>query len=295
MGKRVSGIILKGIGGFYYVQTDLGLLECKARGIFRKNNQKPFIGDYVDVLLSDDNGYAAIETIYPRKNQLIRPPIANIDQLFIIASIANPGPNAVVIDKLIAVAQYNNIEPIVIISKTDLANPIELVSIYELADIKVITTSKKDLDSHKKIKELLTGKTTAFTGNSGVGKSTLLNCIEKDFEVETGAISQRLKRGKHTTRYVELYPLSGGGFIADTPGFSSIDLGRFNMLDKENLRYSFIDFLPYQNDCKFNSCNHIGEKGCAIAVAVQEGKISQSRYDSYLTIYNEIKDIKPWE
>ncbi len=295
MGKRLSGVILKGIGGFYYVETDAGILECKARGIFRKNNMKPFVGDNVEVVLPSDNGYASIEEIYPRKNQLIRPPIANIDQLLIISSISNPEPNTVVIDKLIAVAQHNNIEPVVVISKVDLADPAELVDVYNLAGVKVVVTSKQDLESHEKIKELLLGKTTALTGNSGVGKSTLLNCIEKNFQVETGEISQKLKRGKHTTRYVELYPLGGGGYIADTPGFSSIDLGRFNMIDKEHLRYSFTDFNPYQNDCKFNSCNHIGEKGCAITVAVHEGKISQSRYDSYLAIYNEIKDIKPWE
>ena len=289
-----KGVILKGIGGFYYVSTEDGIYECKARGNFRKNNLKPYIGDNVIISIADE-GYNSIEEIIPRRNCLIRPPISNIDQLIIVSSIVNPTPNTVVIDKLISISYYNNIKPILVVSKTDLGDANDIVRIYESAGIETILTSKYDKESHERIKKLLPLKVTAFTGNSGVGKSTLLNCIDENLLLETGDISQKLKRGKHTTRHVELYPLEGGGYIADTPGFSSIDLSKFNIIDKNEIKFTFKDFAPYMNECKFSSCNHIGEKGCAVIKAVNDGHINKSRYNSYLNIYNEIKDIKSWK
>lgn len=288
-----KGVILKGIGGFYYVKTDSGIFECKARGIFRKNNLKPLVGDIVEISPTDA-GYSTIEKIEQRKNYLIRPPISNVDQLIVVSSISDPVPNTGFIDKLISIACYNDIEPILIISKVDLGDPSGLVEIYKLAGIKTILTSKDDRNSHEIIKKLLPSKVTVFTGNSGVGKSTLLNCIDESLTLETGLISSKLKRGKHTTRHVELYPIKNG-FIADTPGFSTIDIKRFNIITRKDLEYSFKEFKPFLGKCKFNSCNHVGENGCAIIKAIDKGEISKSRYNSYLSIYNEIKSIEEWK
>ncbi len=288
-----KGIILKGVGGFYYVKTDSEVFECKARGIFRKDSLKPFVGDIVEISPISAT-QAIIEKIKQRKNYLIRPPISNVDQLIIVSSIANPVFNTVFIDKLISIACFNNIEPILVISKVDLEDPSELLKIYKSAEIKTIVTSKDDKNSHEAIKKLLPSKVTVFTGNSGVGKSTLLNFIDKRLTLETGLISQKLKRGKHTTRHVELYPIENG-FVADTPGFSNIDLQKFNIITREDLEYSLKEFRPFLGECKFNSCNHIGEKGCFIIKAIEEGKINPSRYSSYLSMYNEIKNIEEWK
>lgn len=290
----MKGIITKGIAGFYYVESGNEVFECKAKGIFRKDNITPCVGDIVEFSVPSD-GYACIDKIMPRKNHLIRPPISNIDTLMIIVSVTKPEPNMVVIDKMIAVACANDIEPVIIISKVDLKPPDKLFEIYSLAGIKTITASAVTKEGIQQIKSLLKGKISAFSGNSGVGKSTLLNLIDENFSMETGAISKKLKRGKHTTRHVELFKLPFGGYVADTPGFSSIDFGRFNVLKKDNLSLCFKEFIPFIGSCKFSSCTHSSEPDCAVLKAVKSGKIHESRYNSYLHIYNELKSIKDWE
>lgn len=290
----MEGTIIKGIAGFYYVESGKKIFECKAKGAFRNNNITPCVGDIVEFSCPDD-GYAFIEAILPRKNHLIRPPISNIDLLLIVVSVSDPEPNMIVIDKMIATACVNNIEPVVIISKVDLKSPTELLKIYSSAGIKTITVSSVTEKGIDEVKALLKDKISVFCGNSGVGKSTLLNLIDENFAMETGAISKKLKRGKHTTRHVELFKLPFGGAIADSPGFSSIDCSKFNILSKNELGSCFKEFTPFIGNCKFSSCTHTSEPGCAIIEAVKSSKIHQSRYASYLHIYNELKSRKEWE
>lgn len=294
--NSLIGIILKGIGGFYYVQTKEGTFECKARGIFRKDGITPYVGDKVELSEIDSKEKkASIEKILPRKNSLVRPPIANIDQLIIVASVCKPNFNTLVIDKLIAVAYSNNIKPVIVISKSDLNDPEKFLNMYSKSGVDIINSSKYDEESHRRIRSILSGKVSAFTGNSGVGKSTLLNCLYKGLFLKTGEVSEKLKRGRHTTRHVELFPIENSGYVADTPGFSSIDISRFNVVNKDELKYCFKEFSPFMFKCKFNSCNHICEKGCEVIEAVNKGEICSSRYNSYVNIYNEIKDIKKWD
>jgi len=289
-----SGIILKGIGGFYYVEVDDTLYECKARGIFRKNKVVPFVGDHVNISIEQD-GTCTIEEILPRKNYLTRPPISNIDQLIIVVSTCDPSPSTLIIDKIISAAEDKGIEPVVVISKTDLKDCAWLCEIYEKTGIPFYTISSATGEGISAVHDLLIGKITAFTGNSGVGKSSLLNGINDQFHLPTGEISRKLGRGKHTTRQVELLKLGDGAYVADTPGFSSISIERYDIANKENLQYCFREFAPYINKCKFTSCAHTCEKGCAVIQAVEDGIISKSRHESYLTMYNEVKDLKEWD
>lgn len=289
----LDGIILKGIGGFYYVEAADTIYECKARGIFRNRNNIPLVGDYVTISIPQE-GYPAIESIKPRKNCLKRPPLANIDQLFIVSSTVNPVPNTLIIDKMTAAAVDNNIEPVIVISKSDLKSGDEIYNIYQQSGMKVFQYSSDDPSSAMKIKPLLKNKVTAFTGNSGVGKSTLLNILYPELNLETGEISEKLGRGRHTTRTVELYRLDGG-YIADTPGFSTVDIERYNLINKDNIQFCFPEFKSYLTQCRFTSCSHTCEKGCAIIDAVNSGEISQSRHKSYVAMYNEVKDIKEWQ
>lgn len=288
-----NGIIIKGIGGFYYVEAADTVYECKARGIFRKNKLTPYVGDHVNISI-DSNGSCTIEEIFPRKNYLIRPPISNIDQLIIVVSVCDPVPSTLIIDKIIAAAEDKGIEPIVVISKSDLQDSVWLRKIYEKTGIPFHTISSATGEGISTIQELLNGKITAFTGNSGVGKSSLLNCINDDFHLQTGETSQKLGRGKHTTRQVELLKMSDGTYVADTPGFSSISIERYDVIKRENLQYCFREFAPYLAQCKFASCSHTCEKGCAVIEAVKDGIISESRHESYITMYNEVKDLKEW-
>ncbi|MBR2108458.1 MAG: ribosome small subunit-dependent GTPase A [Ruminococcus sp.] len=290
---ELKGIILKSTGGFYYVEAANGVYECKARGIFRKKNNSPKVGDKVRITVPSD-GYCSIEEIFPRKNTLKRPPLSNIDILVIVVSTTEPAPNALVIDKMTAAAVDNDIEPVVVISKSDLKSAGDLLSIYKTAGIKVFSYSSAEPDSAEDIKAYLSGKISAFTGNSGVGKSTLLNTLYPNLELQTGEISEKLGRGRHTTRTVELFK-TDGGYVADTPGFSTVDLERYNMIDKDNIKFCFPEFKDYLTECRFTSCSHTCEKGCAVLQAVEEGKISKSRHDSYVAMYNEVKDIKEWQ
>ena len=225
-----QGRILKGIGGFYYVEAEQTTYECKARGVFRKRGTTPLAGDWVQICIDNDTG--TIEEIFPRKNMLVRPPCANIDQMFLVASVCDPSPNLLVLDKMIAVAEDQEMEPILVISKTDLQSADELEQIYQKAGIQVITVSSVSRQGVEQIKTLLMDKISVFTGNSGVGKSSLLNCISPEFQQETGIISSKLGRGKHTTRQVELLKLPCGGYVADTPGFSTMDMERYNIVKR---------------------------------------------------------------
>lgn len=288
-----QGRILKGIGGFYYVEAEETIYECKARGVFRKRGTTPLAGDWVQICIDNDTG--TIEEIFPRKNMLVRPPCANIDQMFLVTSICNPSPNLLVLDKMIAVAEDQEMEPILVISKTDLQSADELEQIYQKAGIQVITVSSVSGQGIAQIKMLLKDKISVFTGNSGVGKSSLLNCISPEFRLETGIISSKLGRGKHTTRQVELLKLPCGGYVADTPGFSTMDMERYNIVKKEHLQYCFREMKPYITQCKFSSCSHTCEKGCAVLRAVEQGEITQSRHNSYTAMYEQVKDKKEWE
>lgn len=288
-----QGRILKGIGGFYYVEAEETIYECKARGVFRKRGTTPLAGDWVQICIDNDTG--TIEKIFPRKNMLVRPPCANIDQMFLVTSVCNPSPNLLVLDKMIAVAEDQEMEPILVISKTDLQSADELEQIYQKAGIQVITVSSVSGQGIERIQTLLKDKISVFTGNSGVGKSSLLNCISPEFQQETGIISSKLGRGKHTTRQIELLKLPCGGYVADTPGFSTMDMERYNIVKKEHLQYCFREMKPYITQCKFSSCSHTCEKGCAVLQAVERGEIAQSRHNSYAAMYEQVKDKKEWE
>jgi ribosome biogenesis GTPase len=289
-----KGKIVKGIGGFYYVDADDVIYECKARGNFRNDNLTPLVGDNVEFSINE-NAENRIEKIFERKNSLVRPPLANIDILFIICSLVDPKINTLITDRLIAVAEYKNIEPVIVLTKTDLEPDYsEYVSIYENAGFKVITVNNEDFNGGEVFKDLISGKVCAFTGNTGVGKSTLLNNLFPSLELETGETSKKLGRGKHTTRHSELFKYDGG-YVADTPGFSSLDIQRYDKIMKEDLPYCFREFREYLGNCRFNSCTHVNDKGCAVCEALDEGKISKSRHSSYVAMFNEVKDIKEWQ
>lgn len=286
-----KGIITKLIGGFYYVEAAERIYECKARGVFRLKGNAPCVGDLVEIAVPDE-GYCAIEKVYPRKNRLVRPALANIDRLVIVTSVAQPAPNTLVIDKMVAAAVKREIQPMLVISKTDLASPDELCRIYQ--GINTFCFSSKSFDANILRSQVLADGITAFTGNSGVGKSTLLNSMFPKLNIETGDISRKLGRGRHTTRAVELYKIERG-YVADTPGFSTVDLQRYELIKKEELPHCFPEFEPYLGSCRFTSCSHTSEPGCAVLEAVKDGKINKSRHSGYVAMYNEVKDLKEWE
>lgn len=285
-----TGIIIKAVGGLYFVKTPEGVFECKARGIFRNKGISPSAGD--EVILEDN---IVISEILPRKNFIIRPPLANLDIMVFVVSTCEPSPNFEIIDKFIAVCEYKNIKPVIAITKIDLSEGDYIRSIYEKVGIKVLTIDYSKENSCDELKSLLSGKLSAFTGNSGAGKSTLLNHIDNSLSLDTGEISKKLGRGRHTTRQVELFSLEGGGFVADTPGFSTFDTNRYDIIKCDELSSCFIEFENYSDKCRFKDCAHIGEKGCAVKDAVESGDISETRYQSYVSMYNNAKQIKDWE
>lgn len=291
--STLNGILMKSIGGFYYVRCDSKEYECKARGSFRKSGNSPVVGDKV-VISVPEEGFASIEEIKPRINKLKRPALANIDTLVIVCSTVNPEPNFTVIDKMTAAAVNNNMIPAIVVSKNDLKSGERIAEIYRNSEFPVFLCSPDDTEDVNKLKAFMKGKVSAFTGNSGVGKSTLINRIFPELELQTGQISRKLGRGKHTTRVVELFEIDGC-FVADTPGFSTVDLQRYEMIDKTQLQYCFPEFEKYLGECQFTSCSHTCEKGCRILQAVADGEIEPSRHKSYVAMYNEVKDIKEWE
>ena len=291
--KTLKGILIRVTGGFYYVDCDGEVLECKARGVFRKSGNAPVVGDRVEVELKKD-GYHSLSSILPRKNFLTRPPLANLDRLFIVVSAVRPEPNTLVIDKLTAAAAAIDVEPVIVFSKTDMSSVDDLLKTYRRAGFKCVVYSDVTKEGVDEVKELLDGKLSAFIGNSGVGKSTLLNNILPDLGLKTADISDKLGRGRHTTRTVELFK-TDTGFIADTPGFSTVDLIRYSLNNKEDLMYCFPEFEDYISQCRFTSCSHTVEKDCAVIEAVRNGDISATRHISYKLMYEELKDIKAWQ
>ena len=288
-----EGYIKKGIGGFYYVQCGDELLECKAKGIFRKRGITPVAGDRVTVEV--ENGGNVIAEIAPRRNVFVRPPIANLDVLFIVASTTQPVPSTLVLDKLTAIAVDKEVQPVLVFTKGDLASTEKLTEAYALSTLPVVVIDHATGGGLEEIKNMIQGKLCAFCGNSGAGKSTLLNAIDPRLALSTGDISQKLGRGRHTTRHVELFELPQGGYVADTPGFSAVDLEKFQVILKDELAGCFREMRPYEGKCRFTGCSHTKEKGCAVLEAVQEGKIAPSRHQSYVALYEQAKNIKEWE
>ena len=294
--KELNGIIQKGIGGFYYVEAADAVYECRARGIFRKEKITPVAGDQVRITVQEGSlTDGSVDEILPRKNVLKRPPVANVDQLFVVASLVDPLPNTLLMDKLIGIAERHHIDPVVLINKSDLEDAGPLCQIYRTAGIPVVAVSARTGEGIGQVRGMLSGKLNVFTGNSGVGKSSILNQLFPQLELPTGDISRKLGRGRHTTRQVELFPLERGGYLADTPGFSSVDLEKCEVILKDELPHCFREFEPYLGQCQFTSCAHIGEKGCKIKQAVDEGKIHPSRYQNYVELYHQVKNIKEWE
>ena len=282
------------VGGFYYVEAADTLYTCRARGLFRRRGITPVAGDMVEFSPCVDDGVGAVEEVLPRKNVLIRPPVANIDVLVLVASVCQPRTNTLVLDKMIALAEKQDIEPIVVINKSDLGDPEELEHIYRSTGLDCYVVSATDPTTVEPLRHRLSGLVSVFAGNSGVGKSSILNALDPNLVLETAEISQKLGRGRHTTRTATLYHLSEG-FVADTPGFSSLDLEQVNPIDKDELEDCFREFAPYIGKCRFIGCAHYREPDCAVRQAVEAGEISRSRYDSYVTMYEAVKDKKEWE
>ena len=283
-------IITKSVRGLYTVVSPDGVSEeLPARGILRKRGQEPYVGDYVRV----EDG--AIAEVLPRRNEIIRPPLANLDQLCFVVSMCEPQPNLRLLDKFIAVSAYKDIEPLLLLTKIDLASSEEIYRLYSAIGIPILPVDYNDPATLDAVREAFRGKVSALTGNSGAGKSTLLNALDASLEIPTGEISQKLGRGRHTTRHAQLYPLQTGGYIADTPGFSTFDTMRYAVIRKQELADCFIEFAPYVDDCRFKDCSHTCEKGCAVLDAVHAGTIPKSRHDSYCEMYEEAKQIKEWE
>lgn len=289
-----QGIILKGIGGFYYVQMpDGSVVECKARGRFRKEKIKPAVGDRVEVQHTEE-GKGFLTEILPRKNSIIRPPIVNVDQAFVVVTPKDPQPNLLFIDKIIAICEVKNIDPVVVVNKTDLDSGDVLIETYEKAGFPCIRACAPQGVGVEEIRERMKGKISFFAGASGIGKSSIINQLAPHIHMEVGDISQKISRGRHTTRHVELFPLEQGGYIADTPGFSSFELERLDVIKKEELIYGFREILPYDTQCKFTGCSHTVEKGCKVLEAVEKGEICRSRWESYKALYDELKQKKEW-
>ena len=290
----MTGIIIKAVGGIYTVEASDGVYQCKARGIFRKRNISPVCGDRVYISIEAD-GTGVIEQISERRSLLIRPPLANLDALVFVSSTCEPKPNLTLLDKFIAVAVFKKIEPVIVFTKVDKRSADEYADIYRSSGFEVFEIDNTTGEGSEALKARLSGKLSAFTGNTGVGKSSLLNSLFPELSLATAQISKKLGRGRHTTRTVELYKLPEGGYIADTPGFSAFDTNRYDIILKDQLAECFKEFSPYIGKCRFQDCSHTKEKGCAVIEAVRNGDIPASRHESYVTMYEQAKQIKEWE
>ena len=293
MDNKTTGRILRSLSGFYEVQTDEGLITCRGRGHLRKGQQIPLTGDMVEITCVQGKGM--VEKILPRKNRFIRPAVANIDALVIFASNVNPVTEPFLIDRVAAIAGEQEVPVHICVNKCDLDPAADLVKIYRHAGFSVISASAVTGEGVEELRSLIAGKLTAFTGNTGVGKSSMLNALCPGLNLATGEVSEKLGRGRHTTRHVELYKLDDRTYVADTPGFSSFDTDQMDVMLKENLQYAFPDFAPYLGQCQFHDCSHRAEPGCAVRVAVEKGEIEQTRYESYLRLYEKASQIKLWE
>jgi len=291
----LKGKIIKGIAGFYYVHVpmDDNIYECKAKGIFRNQNIKPLVGD--DVLIDTDNqpeGCGTISGILPRKNELIRPAVANVDQAMVIFAAAEPDPNLNLLDRFLIMMQKQKLDTVVCFNKMDIADEKELALLeetYRLCGYQVVFTSLRRQDGILGLREMLKGKTTVLAGPSGVGKSTFINLLQPEARMETGNVSSKIKRGKHTTRHSELIYVEQDTYVMDTPGFSSLYI---NEIEKEELKSYFTEFKEYEEGCRFGGCSHLNEPGCAVKQALADEKISKIRYGNYVVLYNELKDKK---
>ena len=288
-----QGVIMKALSGFYYVDLEGETVTCRGRGKLRHEKVRPLVGDRVEITLSPD-GTGAVEAVLPRKNQFARPAVANLDQLIILGANVNPVTDPYLIDRLCAMGAGKGCEVVVCLNKCDLDEADDLYAIYARAGIPTLRLSAETGEGVDELKALLAGKISAFTGNSGVGKSSLLNALEPRYAIETGEVSDKLGRGRHTTRHVELFR-AGGGLVADTPGFSSLEGESLELPEKERLAESFAEFVPHLDGCRFTGCSHRKEAGCAVIAAVERGEISPTRHKSYCRLYDELDSRKPWE
>ncbi len=291
----MEGIILKALSGFYYVDGgDGALTACRGRGKFRHQKLIPLVGDRVRFTPLGE-GAGILDEILPRKNQFQRPAVANIDQLVVIASGAVPVTDPFLIDRVVSIAEGRDCEPVICINKCDLDAAEELYQTYRKAGFLTLRVSAETGEGIPELAAAIAGKVSAFTGNSGVGKSSILNALEPEFRLQVGEVSDKLGRGRHTTRHVELFRLSSGAIVADTPGFSSFDTEGMELRRPEELQYTFREFAPYLDQCRFTGCAHVKEKGCAVLAALREGKIMPSRHASYVRLWEQVKDLREWE
>ena len=293
MADKQTGRIVRSLSGFYDVQTQQGIITCRGRGSLRKGGQSPLTGDMVTITV--EGGKGMVEKILPRQNRFVRPAVANVDALVIFAANVNPVTEPFLIDRVAAIAGDQGVEVYICINKCDLDPAVDLVRIYQNAGFSVIRASAETGEGVETLRSLINGKLVAFTGNTGVGKSSMLNRLCPQLELATGEVSEKLGRGRHTTRHVELYPLGEDTYVADTPGFSSFDTEQMDVILKENLQYAFPDFANHLGGCQFHDCSHRAEPGCAVRQAVEAGEIEKSRYDSYLRLYEKSSQIKLWE
>ncbi len=290
---KQTGRIIRSLSGFYDVQTEDGVVTCRGRGSLRRSNESPLTGDMVEI--SVEKGKGMVEKILPRKNRFIRPAVANVDALVVFAANVNPVTEPFLIDRVAAIAGDQEVPVYICINKCDLDPAVDLLRIYENAGFSVIRASAETGEGVEELRCLLQGKLTAFTGNTGVGKSSMLNALCPELNLATGEVSEKLGRGRHTTRHVQLFCLGEETYVADTPGFSSFDTEQMDVLLKENLQYTFPDFAPYLCQCQFHDCSHRSEPGCSVRQAVEAGKLEKTRYDSYLRLYEKAEQVKLWE
>lgn len=293
MTERRTGRIIRSISGFYDVQTQSGVVTCRGRGSLRKNQETPLTGDMVEITV--ENGKGMVEKILPRRNRFVRPAVANVDGLVVFAANTNPVTEPYLIDRVAAIAGDQEVPVYIVINKCDLDPAMDLRRIYEHAGFPVIAASAETGEGVEDLRKLIAGKLTAFTGNTGVGKSSMLNRLCPSLNLATGEVSEKLGRGRHTTRHVELFSLGEDTYVADTPGFASFDTEQMDVILKDNLQYAFGDFAPFLGKCQFHDCSHRAEPGCAVRQAVADGEIESTRYNSYLRLYEKSSQINQWE
>ncbi len=293
MADRKTGRIVSSVSGFYDVQTDSGIVTCRGRGSLRKGQEIPLTGDWVEI--TAEQGKGMVEKILPRRNRFIRPAVANVDALVVFASNVNPVTEPFLIDRVAAIAGDQEVAVHICVNKCDMDPAADLVKIYRHAGFSVIQASAVTGEGVEALRQLIAGKFTAFTGNTGVGKSSMLNALQPGLNLATGEVSEKLGRGRHTTRHVQVYSLGEDTYVADTPGFASFDTEQMDVMLKENLQYAFPDFAPYLGACQFHDCSHRAEPGCAVRQAVEADEIEKTRYESYLRLYEKSSKIKPWE
>ena len=293
LSNRQTGRIIRSLSGFYEVQTQDAVVTCRGRGALRRMGESPLTGDMVEITV--ENGKGMVEKILPRKNRFIRPAVANVDALVVFAANVNPVTEPFLIDRVAAIAGDQEVAVYIVINKCDLDPAIDLARIYENAGFPVIVASAETGEGVEELRKLITGKLTAFTGNTGVGKSSMLNKLCPQLNLATGEVSEKLGRGRHTTRHVELFALGEDTYVADTPGFASFDTEQMDIILKDNLQYAFGDFAPYIGNCRFHDCSHRAEPECAVRMAVEAGNLEKSRYDSYLRLYEKSSQVNQWE